>query len=105
MANRIIILDKLEIRRQSFRVVFWAVVPVTRQPFYADPNKVSVFKNATPAELADLKNGVVVESVETPSTGTTKTIPQIKALLQIRWQKYQDKINARNPWASEDRAF
>lgn len=98
MAKRIIILEKIEGKRPSFRVAFWANVPATRQSFYADPLKVSAYKDASAAELTDLQSGTVVESVETFSADPPKSIAEVMAFLESRWQEFQNQVDANNPW-------
>ena len=99
MAKKIIILERLSTQKASFRVAYWASVPITRKAFYVDASKVSAWKGASPTEITALQDGSVVEGVEVFSIEGQRTRPQIKAILVDRWMAFQAEINAKNPWS------
>ena len=104
--KRIIVLDRLldaethegEGMPQQVRVVFWADVPTTRQPFYANATVLSAWKDASAADLTALQTGQVVERTETLRIPKSATMAHIQSALQRRWQDYQTQINTYNPW-------
>lgn len=95
MAKHIIILDRPE--PGSYRFVFWADVPVSRQPFYANAAFVSAYKDATAGEKTALTSGVVTERVGTINIGAM-SLAQVQTSLQNTWQAFQDEVNNINPW-------
>lgn len=99
MAKQIIILERVhEPSDMTFRVAFWAAVPVARQAHYADPAATSEYEDASAAELTVLQVGQGIERVETIVFPIGATLAQIKTKLEGRWQTIQDAVNARNPW-------
>jgi hypothetical protein len=98
--KRIIILDKLEGAGARFNVAFWLVVPTARVPFYADRQAdfVSAWSGISAPEAANFTNGLWTEIVAEYSRPDSGGLAQAKADLQVDWQKYQDKVNAYNPW-------
>ena len=96
--KQIIILDKLE-GGNRFRFALWAAVPTTRQSYYADANKKSVWLGASVTENADIAAGRVVERVDVISVAPAWTVGQIQAELQGAWSQFQNDITGRNPWA------
>ena len=98
MARRIIILEKLEASAISFRYLLWADVPVARQPFYARPGAVSMWKNANAADNLAIATGAVVEKNEVYSSDVPQTIAEIQTALQARFTVLQAEVNAENPW-------
>jgi hypothetical protein len=97
-SKRIIILDKLESARTQFRVVLWADVPAARQAFYANPQAVSAWKDALPADVSAIQSGAVAERVIIYSVDGSPTIAAIQSQLETAWTAYQAEITARNPW-------
>ena len=107
---KIIVLDRNHNNPNEWRCAFWADVPATRQSFYANQPIVvngvwttvprhSVWKDALVADLAALENGSVVEMVDAVSVDSSLTVAQIQAVLQARWQAFQDQVNAvQHPW-------
>jgi hypothetical protein len=95
---KIIVLEKLYNDTQSFRVAFWLDVPTTRWPFFADPARVSVWKNATVEDIDRIKNGEVVEDVEPFQAEAGESLPSVQARLAALHAAKQDILNARNPW-------
>lgn len=95
MAKRLIVLEG---KGASWRVALWADVPVARQPFYADPNKVSAWKDAAAGELTNLRNGSVAEKVQDIDFDQVQTNPQKMATAQALQVAWQAEVNARNDW-------
>ena len=98
--KKIIILERQnEPSDNTFRVVFWAVVPVTRQLAYANSSFNSQYKDAIAQEISDLRTGVVVESVETfmYPAGTTQLV--MTTDLINKYNIYQNFINTRNTYS------
>jgi hypothetical protein len=96
--KRIIILEAVPGSAQGYRYALWAAVPAARQPFYANPSKVSAWRNASGAENTALQNGSVVERVESFNNAVVLTLAQVKSQLEARWTEYQDYVTAYNPW-------
>lgn len=99
MAKQIIILDQVSGPSTSFRYLFWAAVPLARQPFYANPGAKSIWTGASAAENTALQLGQVVEKGDVYSVPTGATIAAIKASLQTMWAAYQATITASNHWS------
>lgn len=97
--RKIIIQDRInEPSDFSFRYVLWASVPTERQPFYADPLKTSVVKDITTQELADIKDGKVLEKQESAEYVAGTPIASIQIDLIKRYNTYQAQVTATNPW-------
>lgn len=96
MAKKIIVLEKEQ--KSQFRVAFWLdVVPVERQGFYADSAKTSQYSDATTDEELAIKEGRIVEHVDTVETrGQNQT--QMRATLQEMYANMQAELNARDTW-------
>ena len=77
--KKIIILENLGTDRIAYRVCLWGVVPVARQPFYADATKESAYRDASADELAALRSGAVVEHVETFSADPGTSLSEMMA--------------------------
>jgi hypothetical protein len=90
--KQVIILEKLDGPRTAFKFALWATVPLPRQPFYANPNRVSAFKNATAQELQDIKDGKVTEKIDVVSVEPGVTVATIQVQLQTAWQSFQDQV-------------
>lgn len=94
-AKNIIILEKND---SGYRVAFWADVPATRQSFYANPIKRSLWGGASTEENAAIAAGTVTESAEQINVPAGATIPQMQAFLESRWTAFQSYITSYNPW-------
>src|SRR3954468_15495020 len=101
MGKKIIVLDRDTSSTQtpSYRVAFWADVPVTRQAFYAliAPTK-SAWKDAAAAEITAITTGAVVERVESISVPPGAILSDIQLILTNRFNDYQTFITNINPW-------
>ena len=100
ISKRIIVLEHYHNAPIAFRYVMWADVPVARQPFYANANKVSEWKGASAADNLALQNGSVYEIVDTVSFPVGTTVNQAKTVMQARWQLFQDEITTKNIWGN-----
>jgi hypothetical protein len=100
---RVIVLDQADAR--TFHYVLWADVPLARQPFYARPGAVSVWKDALPADNAALVSGAVVERDDTIGFPVGTNLATAQAALQTQWQSFQDEITALNRWARYGTTF
>lgn len=99
--KRIIILEQSSPwpSQKSFNYLMWADVPVARQFKYVkDVNWVSAYKDATDGELADLRNGLVAESVSTYSFTSGMGMNAIKTELQNNFDNFQAEINGERTW-------
>jgi hypothetical protein len=94
---RIIVLER-DRDANGFDYVLWADVPTARQPFYASVDKKSAWKDALPADNTALQNGSVVESTGHVAFPPGGSMAQTQAELQVRWNAFQNEINAANPW-------
>ena len=107
---RIIVLDRSKDDLNQWRCAFWADVPAARQALYANKEVLvngvwtlvprrSAWRDALTADNTALDNGSMTELVDTVSVDPTLTVVQIEALLQTRWQAFQDQVNiAAHPW-------
>lgn len=99
MARQIIVLEKLLNYPTGWRYAMWATVPVARQPFYAkSANWTSAFLNATLLELTELRNGALVERVETYTSTVQQSLAIVRAAVIASFQQFQQEITDRNPW-------
>lgn len=100
MAKQIIILDKVSVSlgHTSYNVAFWVIVPSARQQFYADPNKTSQYLDISPEELASLRDGSILERIETYAVTGTPNLATIKQALQDRFNALQAEVTAYNAW-------
>lgn len=101
MPKRIILLDRVAGR---MRYVLRADVPSGNQNAYANPSAVSAYENATPAELQEVRNGLIAERVGILDFDGAPTA-SIQTYLQPLWQKFQDEINAQTAWAEYGRSW
>lgn len=95
--KQVIILDKLS-EGNRYRYVLWAAVPAARQSRYADASATSQFTGASAQESQDIKDGKVVEKVDTISVAAGVNLAAVQAELQSVWTAYQTFINNYNPW-------
>jgi len=98
MATQIIVLEKQPAAQPVFRVAFWVPVPTARQRFYANAEATSAWADAQAADITALKNGSVVEKVETVSADPGTTIPAIQSRLIARWTALQAELAAETTW-------
>lgn len=98
MARKIIIQDRIsEPSDFSFRYVFWAAVPSTRQAYYADANKTSAVKDATGPEVTALQTGAVLEQQGQVQYPASMLAQDMQADLIARFNVYQAQVTAANP--------
>lgn len=93
---RVIILEK---RGDKLHYAMWADVPAARQPFYADASKVSVWKDALPADNAALQSGAVTERIASTDFEAGAGPARIKQELETLAGRFQAEVNAYNPWS------
>lgn len=99
MAKQIIVLERTdEPSDMNFNVLFWLAVPVSRQPFYADVNKISQFKDISAQELQDIRDGKVLEVDQKASYLAGTPIASVRNDLVTRFNSAQTDFNTRNPW-------
>lgn len=101
MAKQVIILDRVPTQdgTLAFNVAFWLAVPAARQSWYANPDIISAYKDATPAEKTALTTGAVLELVLLQGFDNAKTITQIRTDLQNAFNQLQADFTATNRWA------
>ena len=92
---RIIVLDHDD---RKFNYLVWADVPVSRQTFYADVNKISAWKDAIAADNTALQLGQVVEMAYSVSMPPGATNAQIRAEMVSVANIFQTTITNYNPW-------
>ena len=90
MAKRIIILEK--VNPTNWQAAFWLMVPAERVSYHANADAGSAYKLATAEELGALRDGTVLERVDTISVPPGANQAQIIAALESRWQLLQDKV-------------
>lgn len=99
MPRRIVILKRInEPSDLAFEFVLWADVPAARQPFYADPAATSAYAEATAPEIDAIRTGAIAERKESGTAAAGTPLAQIYAKLEVRWQRWQDEVDTRNPW-------
>lgn len=97
MAKRIIILEK--VNPTNWQTVFWMTVPAARVSFYANPDAGSAYKLASAEELGALRDGTVLERVDTVSVPPGATLAQITTALQNRWTALQADVDAETTYS------
>ncbi|HEY9014438.1 MAG TPA: hypothetical protein VIM84_05205 [Gemmatimonadales bacterium] len=90
MAKQVVILEQLDGPR-AYRYLMWAQVPAARQAFHANADAVSELKTATAQELQDIRDGKVIERVET-GNWPGMTLAQVQTQLQNRWTAFQADV-------------
>jgi len=109
MPKKIIILDRVgEPSDVAYRVAFWLTVPSTRYAFYVKPAGMnpdgspipfkSAWKDATEADNQDLRDGKVLEVIETYTLPAGVTLAQVQTFLQNKFTEKQDWLNSINPY-------
>jgi hypothetical protein len=97
MAKKIIVLDRTGDNR--YTIAFWLQVEADRQQFYGNAETTSSYKLATPEEIADLREGRVVEEMGDFSFEEGTTMSDIQAKLVAEYNKRQAKLDAQNRWS------
>lgn len=99
MAKKIIILERVnEPSDYSFKYVFWLDVPLTRQTMYANPDAVSMYKDATVAEIDTIRNGTIYEFSGEAFYPVGTSLSVITSDLIAKFNREQIRINNTNPW-------
>lgn len=99
MSKKIIVLERVaEPSDQVYRIAFWLDVPATRGAFFADANLTSQYKNATPQEIQNIKDGKIKEVVETVNYIAGMTMTNVQAHLIQKYNQLQNELNTRNPF-------
>jgi hypothetical protein len=80
----------------NYRVAFWLDVPVARQSFYANPTATSVVKGISPADLAELRAGLIVEVVEVIPSVVDTPLASVKQAARQRLTALQQDFNRDN---------
>jgi hypothetical protein len=91
---KIILLDRLTPGTTTLRFVMWADVPASRWNFHTDATKTSAWRNAMPDDLAALRNGSVLERVDTLAMDGAVTNTQVRTSIQARWTAFQATVTA-----------
>lgn len=99
MAKRVIILDRPDrLDPNTYRVALWAAVPAARQSFFAVPNAVSAWRDASAAENSAIASGAIKERVELFQFPPGATGAQMQNHIEARWQLFQNEITNVNLW-------
>ena len=99
MARQIIIQERINIPSDfSFRYVFWASIPATRQSFNVNALATSTVKDATAAEILAIQNGQIIEQQNTANYISGTPIASIQADLIAKFNAFQAQVTAQNPW-------
>lgn len=97
--TKIIILERInEPSDFSFRFAMYAVAPASRESKYADATKTSAVATIDPADLQAIKEGKIIESIETAEFVAGTPIKTIQDELIKRQEAFQAKVDATNPW-------
>lgn len=80
-----------------YEVVYWAIVAVGNKVMYADPGFVSAYKDVSPQELADLRDGTVAEQVDHYEVNPSDTLAQTGNKLIARWNAWNDHVSTASP--------
>ena len=94
---KVIILEQSDAR--TFRYALWADVPLARQSFYANASATSAWTGATLADTTALRNGEVVERVDSVSVPEGTPLGTVRTHLQALWQSFQDRVTAKAAWS------
>ena len=79
--------------QNEIRFVMWASVPTARQSLYTQTTAwQSIYASATTTELASLRAGEYVETVQTASLPTAAGAPVVKNVLEAAFTAYQSSI-------------
>ena len=89
----IIILERTSADPLIVNYVLRATVPLARQPYFADATKESAYKDCTPADLAALRAGEILERTQTANLSGL-SVAGIKARLQADQVAFQAEVNA-----------
>ena len=93
---RVIVLEQEDDR--SYRFAMWADVPLERQPFYANPDAKSQWKDALVTDVTALATGAVVERIGRLVLPPGGTAANARQELQASWSAFQQEITNSNPW-------
>lgn len=97
--RKIIVLEKQPNPNEVvFDYIFWLDVPTNYQPFYANADATSQYKNATTEEIDAIKAGQVYELAGSAVFSKTDTVADIKSFLVAKFNREQTIINNKNPW-------
>jgi hypothetical protein len=97
--NKIIILERInEPSDFSFRFAMYATTPATRESKYLSAEKTSAVAGLDPTQLQLIKDGKIVESIETAEFLAGTTMKTIQDELIKRQEAFQAKVDATNPW-------
>jgi hypothetical protein len=91
--NLIVILERQSVNPEVVSYVLRAAVPVSRQFYYADPEKASAYKQASADELTALRAGQYLEMVESINI-SGQAVPALKQLLIGRQTQFQAAVTA-----------
>lgn len=97
-AKRIILLNRLGGR---YRFVLRADVPAGNQIAYRNPATVSVYDNASPAELQEVRDGLVLEKLCTLDFDAP--VATINNYLETCWAAWQAEVTAEAAWSDYGR--
>lgn len=97
--NKIIILERInEPSDFSFRFAMYAEAPATRESKYASTEKTSAVANIDAEQLDLIKQGKIIESIETAEFVAGTPMKTIQDELIKRQEAFQAKVTATNPW-------
>ena len=82
----------------NYRVAFWLDVPAERQAFYANATATSVVKGIAPADLAELRAGLIVEVVEIVQSVADTPVASVKQAARQRLVALQQDFNRDNTY-------
>ncbi len=99
MPKEIIVLNQVPGSGICFSYVLWAVVPLSRQAFYAKPGAVSAWLGASAAENAAIAAGQIAETQQTQGWATGTSVATIKAALIAAFNTWQTYVNGFNNWS------
>ena len=95
----IIILDRTSVSPMTANYLMRATVPAARQSFFADPTKMSAYKQASAGDIAALQAGQIVEKVNSLNYDGMNAAA-IKVKLIADQAAFQTEVNGQsyNPW-------
>lgn len=99
-AKRIVFLSRAPVTG-FYRYVLRADVPAGNQLAYRNPAAVSAYDNATPAELQEVRDGLVKEKVG--ELAFTAPVTSIQTWLETRWNEWQAEVTGEASWADYGR--
>lgn len=99
-AKRIIITDRTHDR---FGYILRADVPSGNQPAFRNSQAVCSFRNATSAELQEVRDGLVAE--KSGRLDFDAPIANVQSYLESRWTEWQAEVTAQTTWAEDGRSW